>query len=622
MSTTVTMAPEKEKNEERIGRRWRRERWDSTRSSGEERERDGKHDREKGKHRARDRERDRDREKRKSRDRDHEQDESRRRERKDKHSHHAEFDVVSGADADRFTRRFVRDRAVSDGALHTRPSHPRPRRTSITDPSTNPAVDHDSKLKCTFALPCATGTGLNAGRRVIDFYMNWRGKEKTHPLKGRARRATFLDAEFRRVREALDGEWGRVSRALKGTFGAGDDEMEKPGTRSGMVVLGRAPTDPQPLPRLPPVLAQYAREERDKNGGGGPIAPPFPRSVSDPLPLPSSFPLNTEGMHRGSMESLPSVTSLPLLGMIRGVPVGNRVPLRVTNPGDTMSISSSSGSLAEVPTAKFMKSSPLRDGVAFVAPPSDTAQGNANAPMPHTSQLPGRTVSDSNGSSKSRQNKSTGSRKEKTSRAKDSDKILIVPLDKHNKVALSDDDVTWHGLERRLSTRSARRYSLLDSVHDSPWLGPLVNLDEDMTYTPDHSDYYHYFDSESDSNDDDNDEADRPPQGVGPAMPIKSLLPAGRYLSPEVAIFGVAPSPCPALHMSPPVQSSPYHQLPRRRPGTPAGYGNGTTPLRLSSGAVYPPTAYMNPNPAPYASSYPPASLHPPACFGYTANFY
>ncbi|KAJ7815511.1 hypothetical protein B0H14DRAFT_1408108 [Mycena olivaceomarginata] len=88
----------------------------------------------------------------------------------------------------------------------------------------------------------------------------------------------------------------------------------------------RAPTDPQPLPRLPPMLAQYAREAQ-QNAEGGLSAPPAARSFSDPLPgpssypLPSSFPINQErpplGTHRGSVDSLTSVTSLPLLGMVR-----------------------------------------------------------------------------------------------------------------------------------------------------------------------------------------------------------------------------------------------------------------------------------------------------------------
>jgi hypothetical protein len=34
--------------------------------------------------------------------------------------------------------------------------------------------------------------------------------QKTTPLKGRSRRAGFLDAEFKRVREVLDGEWKRA----------------------------------------------------------------------------------------------------------------------------------------------------------------------------------------------------------------------------------------------------------------------------------------------------------------------------------------------------------------------------------------------------------------------------
>ncbi|KAJ6551505.1 hypothetical protein B0H19DRAFT_172130 [Mycena capillaripes] len=177
-----------------------------------------------------------------------------------------------------------------------------------------------------FALPRSAAG--DAGRRVVDFYMTWRGKTKTTPLKGRSRRAGFLDAEFRRVREALDGEWKRASRALKGAV-CGDAEGE---SELGPVTLARAPTDPQPPPRLPPLLAQYAREERERNEGG-PSAPPAARSVSDPLPSssfppPSSFPLNLErpmlGTHRGSVDSLTSVTSLPLLGMVRGVPVGNR----------------------------------------------------------------------------------------------------------------------------------------------------------------------------------------------------------------------------------------------------------------------------------------------------------
>ncbi|KAJ7495676.1 hypothetical protein B0H11DRAFT_894517 [Mycena galericulata] len=96
-----------------------------------------------------------------------------------------------------------------------------------------------------FALPCsAVG---DVGRKVVDFYMSWRGKTKTHPLTGGERRMGFLDAEYERVREALDGEWKRASRALRNGFsGTGDDG-------GGPTMLARAPTDPQAAPRLSPL---------------------------------------------------------------------------------------------------------------------------------------------------------------------------------------------------------------------------------------------------------------------------------------------------------------------------------------------------------------------------------
>ncbi|KAJ7776660.1 hypothetical protein B0H14DRAFT_3894354, partial [Mycena olivaceomarginata] len=38
------------------------------------------------------------------------------------------------------------------------------------------------------------------------------------------------------------------------------------------------------------------------------------------------------------------------------------------------------------------------------------------------------------------------------------------------------------------SAGSRRRANPCRRGHHSPWLGPLVNLDEDITYTPDFSD--------------------------------------------------------------------------------------------------------------------------------------
>ncbi|KAJ6507697.1 hypothetical protein C8R47DRAFT_1208740 [Mycena vitilis] len=176
----------------------------------------------------------------------------------------ADFDVISGADAVRFTRRFVREQAAEgnplDAALSAAlpdappatPAHAHAPPTAASHAShashasnTSTTIarrdsrtkDHDKqhsddkRLKrslqpVVFALPRSAAG--DAGRRVVDFYMSWRGKTKTHPLKGRARRAGFLDSEFRRVRDKLDGEWKRArgreceeeERVLGGVRGA------------------------------------------------------------------------------------------------------------------------------------------------------------------------------------------------------------------------------------------------------------------------------------------------------------------------------------------------------------------------------------------------------------------
>ncbi|KAJ7679220.1 hypothetical protein DFH06DRAFT_1166036 [Mycena polygramma] len=395
----------------------------------------------------------------------------------------------------------------------------------------------------------------------------------------------------------------------------------------------RAPTDPQPPPRLPPLLTQFAREEKE-GAKDGPSAPPAVRSVSDPLPasnfpLPSSFPINGErpplGGHRGSIDS---VTSLPLLGMVRGVPVGNRVPLRVTNPGDRMSMSSSSGSIVDVKPKPLPRGSPLRGGVAFDVAPSPDPEGvNSRT---HTLQLPGRPASDSSGTSNgSHSSRKSKNRREKTPRAEDGgeekqEKILIVLLDEKNKnnkgqnKDISGDGATWHGLEHRLSISSTRKSSPPGSVYESPWLGPLVSLEEDVTWlhTPDHSEDY------SDSEDDD-DGSDLARHST--VVPVKNLLSMMGYLTPEAAVLGGTPGhspygsyaalPAPSYgspyaattaaalaYSSPyvsPQQASPY-QLPISRPRTPVGYSPGGQPppslyASPGGGAGYPATAYASP---------------------------
>ncbi|KAJ7235620.1 hypothetical protein B0H12DRAFT_136376 [Mycena haematopus] len=194
---------------------------DSTRRSHRERDEDRDHDR----HREKDRDRSRD----ERRSRDHDEDHKRRsrdydkgKEREDEGKKlnpvtpeflHAlansptktEFDVISGADAVRFTRKFVRYvfcrqhsfrdiiltsciESRDQGAHSTLPpglaaaaGAPAytPSAVSHTSLTNNDPKAIETKLKrsmqpVVFAFPRSAAG--DAGRRVVDFYMSWRGK--------------------------------------------------------------------------------------------------------------------------------------------------------------------------------------------------------------------------------------------------------------------------------------------------------------------------------------------------------------------------------------------------------------------------------------------------------------
>ncbi|KAJ7196525.1 hypothetical protein GGX14DRAFT_473367, partial [Mycena pura] len=317
-----------------------------------------------------------------------------------------------------------------------------------------------------------------------------------------------------------------------------------------------------------------------------------------------------------------------------------------------MSMTSSSGSV-DVPTARPAHASPLREGVTFVAPgwgegatTRTASEGGASATT-HVVRLPGHTVSDSSASSSgsSRKSKSKKERRVKeTTPAIDGDdqeKILIVLLDdKDDRTRKLNDDESWHGLERRISTRSTRSTSGKStppsSVHVSPWLGPLMHLEEDVTYvhTEEHSDDY---DSEPE-----------PEQStVAPIQNLLFSLGSLGYLSPEAAVRAGAPSPygsytslpssvygSPSAGAAPlvgysnpyasPSQGSPYRAAypmlsPSRSHTPPSPSAHAQSPWASPGGGAsvgYPPTNYVSPSPAGYMSPY--AS---PAPAGYASPY-
>ncbi|KAJ6617701.1 hypothetical protein B0H10DRAFT_2218419 [Mycena sp. CBHHK59/15] len=314
--------------------------------------------------------------------------------------------------------------------------------------------------------------------------------------------------------------------------------------------------------------------------------------------------------------------------------------------------SSSSGSVNELQAAaarsKPTRGSPLRDGVAFDV--GEVAEDDANASAggkAHKVQLPGRTASDSSGTSTSASSSGSSTRKHRREKSSSSaaeegekEKILIVLLDEKDKTGTTRGVgrvmTTRHGtgtLERRLSTRSTpRKPSSTSSAHHSPWMGPLVHLDEDVKYihVPEHSDS---SDSEDDDDDDGSDWDGQ--RGGGAVVPIKSMLTAMGYLTPEAAVMGGSGGASPyspyagtlpmqtpynspyaaaaaqlAAYSSPYVaplslpypsqQGSPYAQpLPPSRPQTPMSYFAGGTPQQQWGSPA--PAGYTSPS-ASYAN--------------------
>ncbi|KAJ7017210.1 hypothetical protein C8F04DRAFT_1406122 [Mycena alexandri] len=106
------------------------------------------------------------------------------------------FDVITGAEAVRFTKQFIRDQAAQGTTLHpalaaalpstTPPSAPLPLIAKSPSATSHKSLTAHNALESrgskrlhpvVFALPrSATNAAGGAGRKVVDFYMSWRGK--------------------------------------------------------------------------------------------------------------------------------------------------------------------------------------------------------------------------------------------------------------------------------------------------------------------------------------------------------------------------------------------------------------------------------------------------------------
>ncbi|RDB19311.1 hypothetical protein Hypma_013446 [Hypsizygus marmoreus] len=341
------------------------------------------------------------------------------------------FKIITGSDAVAFYKKFLGGKSVAD----------------IIAAKEGAALGKESP-SVVFAVSV-----LHAGRKLVDYYMTWRGKTRVKDVE--ERRTSFLDHEFRRVARSIDKEYKRIS--IYGPSASG--------SLSGSAksfIRGQAPDPPEAAPapksRPPSILA------------------PPPKLHIDPPSSPSRPPLSATD----------SVMSLPFLNMIRGVPLTHRVPLRVTNP-DRLSMISTSSDAIQPPTPENTPQQPSR-ALETVVEQEESNQVTlpVDLNMLHAPEVV-RTSSHSSGSSLSKDSPKSSAasiasseshrskRKDRKSESKEEDpsEFLIVLLDDK----IDKNSRTWHGLERQVSRQSTRT----TPNRVSAWDGPLAR-DNGITY--------------------------------------------------------------------------------------------------------------------------------------------
>ncbi|KAJ8515398.1 hypothetical protein ONZ45_g7172 [Pleurotus djamor] len=446
------------------------------------------------------------------------------------------FKVVTGSEAMSIYESYVNVQEKPESSPPKEQAKP----VEITKPPQQPIV---------FAFTASDGA-----RKVIDYYMTWKGKARTRPLKGPERKASFLNAEFNKVAEALDSEYKRLSILGEAPFETVPQTLATPSAQPVTEPNADLPTDTvSPAKPVPP-----------------PINPPKPSDVIEPARLSAS-----------------SVVSLPLLNMIRGVPMGNRLPLFVTNPDPSSSSTtcmddftnfraaryadlpclcqaSIRGSIIE--TAGTGKEDALADATQRPKTPENSSSNDRYKPKKSSPLAVSRSPSENSGEDSSKSESSEKSHKHRMgsrsasrspasgspTRGKEekdkSSEILIVLLPEGEK-----SDHTWHGLERKLTrrnTKSSRSSRTASGERYSPWLGPLVAADKVTIHPsrkrtrigplrrtsappPDSSSSLTTSSSSDDEDDDDDDYAYYPALPVVPALPIKTFLINEGLLPPD-----------------------------------------------------------------------------------------
>ncbi|KAL1706166.1 hypothetical protein EV121DRAFT_289672 [Schizophyllum commune] len=375
---------------------------------------------------------------------------------------------------------------------------------------------------------------VEAGRKVVDMWRSWKGDVKTHRKQGTGDligdefdKSDKLDKAFDKAIKTLEREYKRQSITLE--VPVNEEALARSDSRKS----NRSDRTSRSARSDVPSSRSHRGQESSDKGDTSPAQPP-----SKPL---SSF---------GKTNS--SVASLPLLNMMPNVPLSHQPKLRIVNPDSSSKHSKSAHSHS---TGRSKETHRRRYNSESPAPLSHSAARNEGASLRRTSS-----DKPENGS----------------------EELLIGLVD--------ENTTTWHGLDRRASTRSPQTRN---AVRESPWNGPLARSST-LPYGSSRRRYEVPLEQPSEDSNDDGESSD---DDYPPVVPMPQLL----------ELTGRIPPSYPASYASPPVVPLNVSQS---RGSTPApvipNYSPYSTGSSLSAGSPFI-SAYNTPQTPlrPLSSTYP-----------------
>ncbi|KAF9535698.1 hypothetical protein CPB83DRAFT_842180 [Crepidotus variabilis] len=416
-------------------------------------------------------------------------------------------------------------------------------------------------------------TAWEGSTKYVDYYMTWRGMKNAHKGKELEQRIELLDSEFRRLVKKLDEEYKRIT-ALKSHGNLSPLKRKFQTTPSASSHSSKK--------AHPPAAIDVSLIDADALQDLTTALPEPPASAAD------------------------SVMSLPLLSMIRNVPLSHRVPLRVTNP-DRLSMLSEDTLPAIMALTSGAPTKPVNH-----TPLAENSTNTLAVPSlrRHSKHINDNDVRKSVASVKSSDTGSSRSSRLSRSSSLSRSENRSSSLDRHHQLELNeaaekrhytDDDLpefllvflgdklesdttSWHGLERQISART------LPADRHSPWLGPLARTSSNgLRYSPSQT--------PSETGSDDSGFADS--WNTTPIAPVQSLMEAmghshPYYHSPPVVpgaqyisvgqMGSPGPAQSPYLYSSPRMDASHLPYIPWQLQ-TPTAVSNSRPPSRAYSAA-------------------------------------